>query len=154
MAAHIQVVAQYSDFWDQYSSYMTGLVRIGEIEVTSVTDMVNKIIAKLSKDNAKMALMEIFAHGSAQHISIGDDDAIHAFTPKRHMPTLVRLKTYFTRLLQDYKTSKISGFLSGRGQTLPLPWLGISPARSIQSLEKQRGGSSIRKHGDQGFDHL
>jgi hypothetical protein len=125
MAAHIQVVAQYSDFWDQYSSFMVGLVRIGEIDVTSVTDMVNKIIAKLSTDNAKMALLEIFAHGSAQHISIGDDDAIHAFTPKQHMPTLVRLKTHFTSqgavVLQVCEVGQAQNVLIEMAKTLGVP---------------------------------
>ncbi len=59
-----------------------------------------------------------------------------------------------TRLLQDLKTSKISGFVSGRGQTSPLPWLGRPQARLIHDLEKQIGGSSIRKHSYEGFHDI
>jgi hypothetical protein len=125
MAAHIQAVAQYSDFWDQYTSFMTGLVRIGEIEVTSVKDMVNKIVAKLSKDNAKMAMLEIFAHGSPNFISIGDDDDIHAFVPKRHMPTLVRLKPHFTSqgavVLQVCEVGQARNLLIEMAKTLGVP---------------------------------
>jgi len=59
-----------------------------------------------------------------------------------------------TRLLQCLKTNKISGFLSGRGNTSPLPWLGRPQARPIHNRAKQSGWSSIRKHGDEGFDDI
>lgn len=96
MAAHFQVVAQYSDPSEQFSSFMTGLVRIGEIEVSSVIDMVNKIVAKLQNGNQRIALLEIYAHGSPKYISLGDTDVIHDFTPRQHMPTLMRLRRHFT----------------------------------------------------------
>ena len=41
-----------------------------------------------------------------------------------------------TRLLQYLNASKISWFVSGRGQTSPLPWLGCPQARLIHDLEK------------------
>jgi hypothetical protein len=96
MAAHFQVVAQYSNPSEQLSSFMTGLVRIGEIEVSSVIDMVNKIVAKLQNGNQRIALLEIYAHGSPKYISLGDTDVIHDFTPRQHMPTLMRLRRHFT----------------------------------------------------------
>src|SRR5688500_4438169 len=53
----------------------------------------------------------------------------------------IRRMDLFTRLLQGLKISKISGFLSGRGQTSPPPRLGCPQARLIHDLEKQVGGS-------------
>ncbi len=125
MAAHIQVVAQYSNLWDQYASFMTGLVRIGEVEVTSVIDMVNKVVAKLSTDRAKMALLEIFAHGAPNYIRIGNNDVIHAYRPKDIMPILVQLKTYFTSqgavVLQVCEVGQAQEVLIEMAKTLGVP---------------------------------
>jgi hypothetical protein len=55
-----------------------------------------------------------------------------------------------SRLLQCPKTSKISWFVSGRGNTSPFPGLGTPQARLIHDLKKQSGSLSRRKHGQEG----
>jgi len=70
------------------------------------------------------------------------------------LSSLRRPLTLKSRLLQGLKISKISGFVSGRGQTSPLPGLGRLPARLIHDLEQPSGGSSIGKHSHEGFDDI
>ena len=50
--------------------------------------------------------------------------------------------------------SKISRFLSGKGHTSPVPWLGRPQARLIHNLAKQIGWSSRGKHGNEGFHDI
>ena len=49
-----------------------------------------------------------------------------------------------TRLLQYLKTSKISLFVSGRGNTSPLPWLGRPQARLTHALASRAAGLNMQ----------
>ena len=50
------------------------------------------------------------------------------------------IERHRTRLLQHLKTSRMRGFLSGRGNTPPLPWLGTPKPGSSMTGESRLAG--------------
>jgi len=56
----------------------------------------------------------------------------------------LRFQELITRLLQYLKTSKISLFVSGRGNTSPLPWLGRPQARLTHALASRAAGLNMQ----------
>lgn len=66
------VVLGKSESWD-FTEFMTGLVRFGEIEVSSVKDMVEKVLSKTSEKNAKVRRLEIYSHGTDTYLTRGTD---------------------------------------------------------------------------------
>jgi hypothetical protein len=95
MSETIRIVCQYSSVIKNAASWMTGLFSVGELEAYSVNDLVNTVKAEV-RGSGKVTRLEICAHGSDRSISVGDEDVLHDWRPKEHMPTLSRLKKSFT----------------------------------------------------------
>jgi len=95
MAGLVQLVARYSDWMDDYTSYMTGLLLMGELDVYSLDDLVRRG-KEAAGDGVKIDRLEIYAHGSDTYIAIGDD-ILHDATPKVHMPKLAMLRNVLNR---------------------------------------------------------
>jgi len=73
--------------------WATGLVRVGEVEVDSIDDMVFKVGGRLRGD--RLRYLRYFGHGSGGGFSIGKD-AIAAVNPKRGpLAGLARLAPHF-----------------------------------------------------------
>jgi hypothetical protein len=82
-----------------FAGWAASATRILEIPVTSASDMVAKIIARLTSrllmfSNRKMSRLNILDHGNDSEIEIGDD-VITAATFCRFSPTLAPLTRYF-----------------------------------------------------------
>lgn len=85
----VEVVAKSESL--DYTEFMTGLVRFGEIDATSVNDMVTKVKERATEKSATVNRLDIFAHGTSNYISLGSD-VIHAWTPKAQVPKLRGLR--------------------------------------------------------------
>ncbi len=94
MGFTISVVGKSKEF--DWTEFCTSLVRIGEIEVSSVKDMVHKVLHKATEKAAAVDRLDIFAHGSNTYFQIGDD-VIHSFTPKMFSGEFSKLKRIFSK---------------------------------------------------------
>jgi len=88
------IVISKSDGGD-FTEFMTGLVRFGEIDAISVADMVRKVRNKAMEKSTQIRRLDIFAHGTNTYISLGKD-TIHSYTPNKHSAPLVQLKGVFS----------------------------------------------------------
>jgi Domain of unknown function (DUF4347) len=118
--SELRVICQYDGTIRNAASWMTGLFSIGEIEVSSVGDLVKQVRAELA--GSKVTRLEICAHGSDTSISIGEQDLLHSYTPKRHMPALSPLAKCFTRdgyvVLWVCEAGKLRNVLAELAKTL------------------------------------
>ena len=94
MSFNLKVISKSEGF--DWTEFATGLVRIGEIDATSVQDMVTKVCNKASEKSATIDRLDIFAHGSNTYFEIGKD-TIHSYTPNTHAGTLGKLKRFFPK---------------------------------------------------------
>lgn len=91
------VVVSKSESFD-YTEFMTGLVRFGEIDATSVRNMVDQVISRAIQKSSQVRRLDIYAHGTANYFKVGKD-VIHAWTPadkNPHLKTMARLKGIFS----------------------------------------------------------
>src|SRR5438046_3939627 len=87
----IEVTAVSQSESVDFTEFMTGLVRFGELDVTSVYDLVTQVTKRSRDKGSSVGRLDIYAHGSRNYISLGSD-VIHAWTPDAHMATLRRLR--------------------------------------------------------------
>ncbi len=92
MGLTVTVVSKSEEF--DFSEWATGLVRYGEINATSVADMVHKVKLKPTAQD-KIARLDLYAHGTSTYMTMGKD-IIHSYTPNKHVPVLSGLKGLFT----------------------------------------------------------
>lgn len=71
MGIWVQAVVDSGGF--DLTTWSTGLVRTGEIEVTSTEDLVNKIKGQMAVNGGKLAGLSLFTHGGNGEYHIGKD---------------------------------------------------------------------------------
>ena len=80
------IVVSRPDGWDT-DLFFAGLFRIGEIDVSSVADLVNKVSAASSAGGELVTRLNILGHGSPDSMSVGNDEVMIA-NLARFYPTL------------------------------------------------------------------
>jgi hypothetical protein len=70
----ITVLSKQQDF--DMSLFLAGMVRFGEIDVTSVSEMVDKVIAASIGADELITRLNILGHGSKDSMSVGDDEVM------------------------------------------------------------------------------
>jgi hypothetical protein len=91
----ISVVSK-SDTFD-WTAFCVGLVRIGEIEVSSVDELVKKVSRRCIAQSDSIERLDIFAHGSGGAFSIGDDHIGGVQRPRKDpLYRLASLKGFFS----------------------------------------------------------
>lgn len=95
MSIDVVVVSKSESF--DYTEFMTGLVRFGEIDATSVRSLVDKVISRAVQKSSSVRRLDVYAHGAENYFSVGKD-VVHAWTPadkNEHLKTFARLKGGF-----------------------------------------------------------
>jgi hypothetical protein len=77
--------------WDT-TTFLTGLLTVGELDVASVSDMVNQTIGRVA--SSKLRKLTYFGHGTDTYFNVGKD-VVHSYTPKAHMPAFAKLRPCF-----------------------------------------------------------
>ena len=92
MSIDLEVVCQSPEF--DITEFITDVLSIGEIDVTSVDDLVRKVKGRALESCAYVARLDIYAHGTPNYISVGSD-VIHAWRPQDSLIKLRSLKGIF-----------------------------------------------------------
>jgi hypothetical protein len=79
----VDVVAQSEDF--DWTEFATGLTRVGEIDVSSVAELVTRVRGHAISTPAYIDRLNIYAHGTPTYFTVGRD-VVHSYRPQDHAP--------------------------------------------------------------------